>query len=262
MDEPRIVSLFIYGTFTFITLLVTIFTLLIRQNRRRYKYQNETKEREYQYRKELLNTQIELQENLLNEVSQEIHDNVGQVLSLVKVNLYTVATQVGHDKVTGLINISSELLDKAIDDLRNISHRNNADLLKRTGLQEALRKELDYLDGLKKQNCALEINGNHYFMTPERELLIYRIAQEAIHNCIKHAKASAVKVSLTYDPQFFMLQISDNGTGFDTADIASSAGIGLSHMRHRAKVLQSELTINSKLSQGTTVTLKMPNLYE
>lgn len=261
MSESYIIPIFVYGTLGFMALLAIIFVMLIMQNKRRYRYRNEKAEREYQFRKELLQTQIELQEYLLNEVSQEIHDNVAQVLSVVKLNLYAVNNVVTDDTTIHKLKTSSELLDKAINDLRNISHRNNADLLQRIGLKEALRKELDYVDGLKGQSSHLEIQGEYYSMDSAQELMIYRIAQEAIHNCIKHARANDIKVLLSYESRHFTLQISDNGVGFNTEDAASYTGIGIGHMKHRAKVLNSELEISSLPLQGTTVTLKIPNKY-
>lgn len=254
MSEPHI-PIFVYGTLTFIILLGIIFFMLVAQNKRRFRHIHETKEREYRFQNELLNTKIELQEHLLNEVSREIHDNVGQLLSLVKVNLFTVSNQLTDPKTIGLIKSSSEFLDKAIDDLRNISHSNNADLLSRIGLKDALKKEIDYLDNLKRQKCDLHVVGEQYSMPAEQELLIYRIAQEALHNSIKHSKARYISVSLEYEPNLFTLTIADNGLGFNNADNAIISGIGISHMKHRAKVLNAALNIFSN-SKGTTVTLK------
>lgn len=261
MNESHIIPIFVYGTLAFVTLVGVIFAMLIMQNKRRYKYNNEIKEREYQYGNELLNTKIELQEHLLNEVSREIHDNVGQLLSLVKVNLFSVSNQLTDPKTIQLVKSSSEFLDKAIDDLRNISHSNNADLLTRIGLKEAIRKEVDYIDALKKHDCVFLIQGEHYSMTAEQELLTYRIAQEAIHNSIKHSKAKTIKVSLNYAPHLFTLTISDNGVGFNVSSLSGAAGIGITHMKHRAKVLGAQLDIASIVSISTTVTLKIPNQY-
>lgn len=251
------IQIFVYGTLTFISLLGIIFFMLVAQNKRRYRHTNEIKEREYQYRNELLNTKIELQEHLLNEVSREIHDNVGQLLSLVKMNLFTVSNQIADSKVVNLVRKSSEFLDKAIDDLRNISHSNNADLLRRIGLKEALRKEVEYTDNLKRLQCDFNIAGEQYTMPPEDELMIYRIAQEAMHNSLKHSKATYVNVSLDYGPRFLTLIISDNGIGFNISNISVTSGIGITHMKHRAKVLKAQLDITTAPSQGTSVTLKI-----
>jgi signal transduction histidine kinase len=260
MSEAYIVPFFVFGTLTFVLLLVAILVMMMINNKRRYEYVSEKKEREYQYKNELLNAQIELQEHLLSQVSREIHDNVGQVLSLVKVHLFSISTQMTDGKAIGLIETSSELLDKAIEDLRSISHTQNADLVLRTGLKEAIGKELKYLEELKKQKCILEITGEQYYIPADKELLLYRIAQEAIHNSIKHAKCNELQVCLNYDERLFTLTIADNGQGFDTTNESINYGIGISHMQYRAKILSAELKIYSKIQQGTTVTLTMPIL--
>ncbi len=239
-------------------LLSAIVFMLITQNKKKYVYLAEKKEREYQYRNELLNTQIELQEHLLNQVSQEIHDNVGQVLSLVKVHLYSVSNQPGNDKTTELLDTSTILLDKAIEDLRNISHAKSSSVVQTLGLKEAISRELEYIRALKQIGCEIAVKGYHYSLEPEQELFIYRIAQEAISNSIKHANGTTLTVELDYDPAMFMLKVMDNGVGFDASAEDTKSGIGISHMKHRAKLLKGEIQIHSQPLQGTSVVLKIP----
>ena len=258
LSNSHIIQFMIYGALGFSMLLVAIVYMLIAQNKRRYLYLAEKKEMEYQYQNELLNTKIELQEHLLNQVSQEIHDNVGQVLSLVKVHLYSVSNQPANQRSVELLNTSATLLDKAIEDLRNISHAQSATILQRLGLKETIGKELDYLRALKKQTCELEVTGNYYSLLPEQELFIYRVAQEAINNSIKHANCTLLKVTMSYTPEMFTLTVSDNGAGFDTMSVTSNPGIGIAHMQQRAKLLQAELDIQSQQQKGTVVTLQMP----
>ncbi len=258
LSNSHIIQFMIYGALGFSLLLSAIVYMLIVHNKRRYLYMAEKKEMEYQYHNELLNTQIELQEHLLNQVSQEIHDNVGQVLSLVKVHLYSVGNQPANERSVELLNTSAALLDKAIDDLRNISHTQSATILQRLGLKETISKELDYLRALRKQTCGLEVTGNYYSLLPEQELFIYRLAQEAINNSIKHADCTVLKVKMNFEPDMFTLVVSDNGAGFDTESASSSQGIGIAHMRQRAKLLRAELDIQSQHRKGTIVTLQMP----
>ena len=256
MNSSYIIQFMIYGALGFTLLISAIVFMLITQNKRRYVYMAEKREREYQYQNELLNTQLELQEHLLNQVSQEIHDNVGQVLSLVKVHLYSVSTQPDHERSVALLDTSAALLDKAIEDLRNISHAQSASTVERLGLKEAISKELGYISALKEHACEMTVTGSYYSMLPEQELFVYRIAQEAISNSIKHAHSTMLHVTLGYEPATFTLTVADNGAGFDEAD--TKAGIGIAHMRQRAKLLKGELEIRSQSLQGTTVTMKMP----
>lgn len=258
MNESYIIQFMAYGAAGFTLLISAIVFMLIAQNKRRYLYMAETKDREYQYKNELLNAQLELQEHLLNQVTQEIHDNVGQVLSLVKLHLYSVGNQPANERSKELLNTSSTLLDKAIEDLRKIGHAQSASIVERLGLKDAIMKELDYIKALKNQDCGIEVNGNPYSMLPEQELFIYRIAQEAISNSIKHGHGSMLNVILKYEKRMFTMVINDNGKGFDINSSEAKRGIGMSHMWQRAKLLQAEMEINSILNQGTTLTLKMP----
>ena len=258
MHDAYLIPFFIFGTLGFTLLVLALVFMFVKQKKRQYNYQNEKKAREYQYKNELLNTRLEVQEHLLNQVSREIHDNVGQVLSLVKLHLFSVRNQLVNDNAIRLIETSSSLLDKAIEDLRNISHAQNADLLERIGLQEAIRKELDYARSLKNMICDLEILGDYYSLPADKELLTYRILQEAIHNSMKHARCSKLIVSLTYEPGNFTLSVADNGLGFNVSDGFAAQGIGISHMQYRARMLNGSLDIQSLRLQGTSITLKYP----
>ena len=248
----------IYGALGFSLLLSAIVFMFIMQNKKRYIHLAEKKEREYQYKNELLNTQIELQEHLLNQVSQEIHDNVGQVLSLVKVHLYSVSNKPGNEKATELLDTSTMLLDKAIEDLRNISHAKSSTVVQTLGLKEAIGKELEYIKALKQVACGIVVTGNQYSLEPEQELFIYRIVQEAVNNSIKHASGTTLTVELDYGPAVFLLKVTDNGMGFDPSAADTKSGIGISHMKHRAKLLKGAIRIESQPLNGTSVILTIP----
>lgn len=258
MPDPYVIQTMVFGVLGFTALLLAIVFMLIKQNKRKYLHQAELREKEYRYKNELLNTQLELQEHLLSQVSQEIHDNVGQVLSLVKVQLFTVSSQVKNERAVQLLGTSSELLNKAIEDLRNISHAQSACIIDRLGLKETLSKELGYIRSLKNVDCELEVTGDHISLLPEQELFIYRIAQEAISNTIRHASATRLSVKLNYEPDVLMLEVTDNGCGFDVSKDTAGSGIGIAHMRHRAKMLQTELQVSSQPGHGTKINLKIP----
>ena len=257
MNEPYIILLYLYGTATFVLLVAVIFAMIIAQKKRKYRYANEKKEREHQFKNELLNTQIELQEHLLNEVSREIHDNVAQVLSLVKMNLFSIRKISGDEKAHDLTHSSSLLIDQAINDLRAISHKHNAGHLRKIGLKEALHEETRYVNNTREANVNLELFGEYYSLAPESELLVYRIAQEALQNCLKHAKAKTITVALVYEPHQLILCIADNGMGFDTGN-TPTGGIGLTNMKHRANLLGATFNFTSRINQGTTLEIQIP----
>ena len=252
---------FIAGTLGIILLIALLVIMLILNINRKNRFEAAEKEQKFLFQNELQNSRIELQEHILDEVSKEIHDNVGQVLSLVKLHLYKLRSQVADGAASQLIENSSGLLDKAIDDLRLISHSKNTGMAAQAVLEDSLRRELDYITHLRNMEGLLDSEGVQTDFSPDHTLLIYRIAQEALNNAVKHARCSRISIHLAYMQDSFTMTITDNGDGFDSNKISRKNGIGLSHMRHRAKLLSGSLNIKSAPGNGTVIVLNIPR-YE
>jgi len=122
-----------------------------------------------------------------------------------------------------------------------------------------LDHELDYLNS-HKLACHFEIEGDRGKLGNEKELVVYRIAQEAIHNVIKHAQATELDVKLRFEGETLTMIITDNGIGFIEEDTHEKNGIGIINMKQRAKLLNAELSINSSPSGGSTITLHCPKI--
>jgi signal transduction histidine kinase len=201
---------------------------------------------------------MEVQEQSFQYFSEEIHDNIGQVLSIVKMQLYSIRNSSHEQEIVTKASDCTELLGKAIHDLRNISHTLNGTYINNAGLAEAVRKDLEYISSAKEIQCTLHKTGEDYSLGSERELLIFRIIQEAIANAIKHAAPTIIDVYLDYSGSGLKVRIEDNGSGFDTERIAKN-GIGLNNMHLRSDLLNGNLDISSVMSKGTTVTLAINN---
>lgn len=207
-----------------------------------------------QFEQELLQTQLEIQEQTLKNISEEIHDNVGQVLSLAKLNLNTF----DHNPEKKLQS-TKELVSKAINDLRNLSRSLHGDKIAETGIREAIRHELHILQNTGQYETNLMVSGEPFKLEPQQEMVLFRIVQEALHNAVKHAKASRMNVTLTYTAVSFSMTILDNGTGFDTQTLeASETGIGLKSMRNRAALIGGTLFIRSGPGNGTSILVELP----
>ena len=229
-----------------------IFTIIHKK-----KQQSNLKEKQLmktQFEQELLQTQLEIQEQTLKNISEEIHDNVGQVLSLAKLNLNTF----DHNPEKKLQS-TKELVSKAINDLRNLSRSLHGDKIAETGIREAIRHELHILQNTGQYETNLMVSGEPFKLEPQQEMVLFRIVQEALHNTVKHAKASRMNVTLTYTAASFSMTILDNGTGFDTHTLeASETGIGLKSMRNRAALIGGTLFIRSGPGNGTSILVELP----
>jgi signal transduction histidine kinase len=127
-------------------------------------------------------------------------------------------------------------------------------------LAELLRQLTQAIGGRSRLPIELNIEGERP-LSPEIQIALYRITQEALNNISKHAGASQVTLKVVFLPQTVSLSIHDNGRGFNPADIPHQS-LGLGIMRERAQKLGADLTINSQIGEGTTVTVQCPITIE
>ncbi len=255
MEKSEITYLIIAGTVILVLLGVFIITLLWNYYKRNSKYRNQLLYIEHQKQQELLRTQLEIQEQTLKTISEEIHDNVGQVLSLAKLNLNTF--EVNSEKK---LQDTKNLVSKAINDLRDLSRSLHGDKIAEIDLEDAIANELKILQNTGQFETSLITKGQHYNLDIQSKIVLYRIVQEALHNSVKHAKAKNIEVQLSYEPTAFTLLIADDGNGFDPATLQSSkTGIGLKSMRNRTALIGGVFSIRSSENKGTSISIDIPN---
>jgi signal transduction histidine kinase len=235
-----------------LVLFIIYFVVLYRKNQLKHLIQQEKLKNEFQ--KGLLESQLEIREQTLKNVSQEIHDNIGQTLSLAKLNLNTLDLQKqnAQDKILS----SKELVSKAIHDLRNLSRSLNTDSILSSGLIKAIETELSIVDHSGDLKTQFETKGQTLRIDSKKELILFRIVQEAINNIIKHSGAGLIKVNLDFTNEHLVIEVNDNGKGFES-NSGNGEGIGLRNMKSRAELIGGNFNIQSN-SGGTTITVTLP----
>ncbi|MCY7352099.1 MAG: histidine kinase [Cytophagaceae bacterium] len=252
---------------TGLLLLLTIFTtfFLLIQQQRYYRYRRELAAMKAAYESELLRSQLEMQEQTMQAVGREIHDNVGQILSLVKINLSTLPAMSDPNTNERLIN-TREYLNRAIADLRGLSKSLNAENRLAAGLCLAIRAEMEGIHKTGVVETTFESQGTERRLDPRQELILFRITQELLNNALKHAEAKNLHVLLDYSIERLTLSIKDNGVGFEFINADSHVidkqdkerGSGLLNIQNRAKLIGADLDIRSIIGQGTTAILVLP----
>ena len=234
------------------TALLFIF-IVIKNKKNKQSYTHEKQKMQSQFQHALLQTQIEIQEQTLKTISQEIHDNIGQVLSLAKLNLNTFENMESADNQVK-INNTKQLVSKAIIDLRNLSRSMYGDIINDMGLPDAIANELKMLQNTGQFQTSLEITGELFKMSAQKEMVVFRMVQEALNNTIKHAKATSINVRLKYVANAFSLDIIDDGCGIDLLlPDKIKNGMGLKSMQNRAAMIGGELRIESEKQKGTSI---------
>jgi two-component system, NarL family, sensor kinase len=251
-ENQDIYLVIIIGSALSLFLAIFVITVIVRFKLRQQKHFQEKALMKTKFKQELLQTQIEIQEQTLKNISEEIHDNVGQILSLAKLNLNTLPFDM-EEGIKQKVTATKALVSKAINDLRNLSHSMHGDQLADKGLQHAINTELNILQNSGQFNTQLQVNGEHYPINPQKEMVLFRIVQEALHNAVKHSKANNLWVALCYLPQQCSLAISDDGAGFEITKIEQ--GIGLKSMQNRSSLIGADFSVHSSPGKGTTITV-------
>lgn len=244
------------GSSSLLLILIFFFLLFFQYHKRRLYHATELHRVRQEYDQALMQSQLEIQEQTFKVIAQEIHDNIGQTLSLAKLNLNTLNLDQQERALTKVAD-AKELVGKAIQDLRDLSRTLNTDHIAALGLVRAIDNELHLLQKSGVVQTVMDVKGTVVKADPQKELILFRIVQEAIHNVIKHAQATTVAVTAAYEGSHLKLSIADDGRGFDGGD-GRSDGSGLTNMRSRSKVIGAELHIDSRAGKGTNITIQLP----
>jgi signal transduction histidine kinase len=191
----------------------------------------------------------------LHRISQEIHDNVGQTLSLVKINLHLIDMLKQKESELNITD-SINLLGKAIENLRDISHELYSDG-ENVNLEEFVKITLQEVEKTKLYEINLNIGGGYNGLDPQAQFILSRVFKEVINNIIKHSNAKKIDVNISQDDRVFKLSIKDDGYGMDMKS-NHSAGQGIKSIYTRVKLIGGDCKINSALNSGTVITIELP----
>lgn len=258
---PELATIFLFAVFLIIVAIGIVVLVLVYQ-KKQLQYLAEKERLSVKFDKEILESKLEIQEQTFKNLSQEIHDNIGQILSLAKI---TINTMDGNDKeiLHEKIGTSSALIGQAIQDLRDLSLSLNADAIVEMGLLKSVEYELELIKKAGRYQTSLIKEGTQQRLSDKYELILFRIFQEAVNNVMRHSKASEITMKINYNSSNFIMHISDNGVGFNTSALLkqhnSAAGAyGITNIKNRAGLIGADLKIISEEGKGTTVVIDLP----
>jgi len=184
------IGAFIVITTAFILVLILfIIAILFLYKRKQFMLLHRMELLKSEYEKSLLSSQLEIKEQTLSDFSYEIHDNIILLLSVAKLNLNTINwSKLPETQLK--ISDAFEQVQKAIDDLTLLSQTLNSNYITNLGLSQAIELEIKKIERLKLFKISFEIYETEVSMDPKKEIIVFRIVQEAIRNSLRHAKAN------------------------------------------------------------------------
>jgi signal transduction histidine kinase len=209
-----------------------------------------------QLQKERILAEIVMQENERKRIANDLHDSLGPLLSTVKLNINSIT--VAGEEEKEIIEKAGKHLDTIIKTIRQISNNLLPNTLDRKGLKEAIREfahQVTYKNGLK-----IEIQTeDKLLLEKDKQIHVFRILQEIIHNTIKHAKAKRLKIALESREDSVFIHTIDDGVGFHLAKSKGDAtGLGLKSIETRVEILRGSLSIETRPGLGTIYFIQIP----
>lgn len=233
--------------------LIMVFILFTVFQKRKIKFITERNKAVLRYQEEVARTQLEIQETTLKNVSWELHDNVGQLLSVANLELNILTNSHIYQSDERLKEIKG-LIGKSLQEIRSISRNLNRDVIKQIGLIESTKSELDRLERLNILKTNFYTAGQIWRPPQDDALILFRIIQEFFNNVIKHAKASLLNINFEFSETEILIKAQDNGIGFDPNLTTISSG--LINMKSRADLINAEYNLQSSKDAGTILVIK------
>jgi two-component system sensor histidine kinase UhpB len=222
----------------------------------RIQLENELNEQRVNRQKQITEAVILAQEKERTEIGKELHDNVNQILGAS--NLYINTAMTDEDMRQELLERSTELVSKAINEIRKISKSLITPGLREIGLIESIEDVIDDMK-LARADLAIELdlqNISEEQIEDRRKLTVFRIVQEQLNNIVKHARATRVLIRLSMEGTNIVVTVADNGVGFDVS--RHRKGVGITNIISRTELFNGKVEIQSQPGEGCTLSVSLP----
>lgn len=252
-----IITIFLFNVF-FILFIIGII-LFIRQYKLKKNEHNIMLQNQYEeHQKELLSNQIEIQKQTMQDIGREIHDNIGQKLTLASLYSQQLAYENKAPHINEKIDSISEIINQSLTELRALSKSLTDDTINSKNIIDLIQQEVDKINELKKCIASFTYNEKNIKLDYQVKSVLYRIIQEFIQNSLKHSGCKNIMINLESNHNQVKLKVEDDGIGFDINTIRSK-GIGLKNMKKRAKIIHADFKIESRINKGTQLIISIPN---
>ena len=253
-EAERYMLVYMISVLLIVTTLVIVFFIVFQKRKNKILLDKLRQQRMFE--EELTKTQIEIQEQTLKNVGRELHDNIGQMLAYSNMQINALGAVV-KEEIKPKVDAVQSVINDSIEEVRALSKTLNSDVSLSIGLLESLNNEVQRINKLKtitakisEPEISIEIDNKKH------EIFIYRIAQEFLSNSLKYSEAKLISVDLNNSEENLIVEISDDGKGFEKDSVKK--GSGLINMQNRAELIGASLKLNSEINKGTYMCLIYP----
>lgn len=257
MEQTEIQLLVFVTTIIVLILAITLVVFFFYFQQKKTAYLIKQRETQKRFEEEINKSKLEIQEQALQNISWEIHDNVGQLLSVAKMQLNMIQYSLPEENQES-IKETSEIVGKSLEELRGLAKSLNPETIKNKGLVESISQEVERFNRLNFISANLEVSDDYYNLSNEKEIILFRILQEFCNNTLKYSKAKELNIALNFTERELIITAKDNGIGFDVNDSKQHKGIGLLNMKSRGALIGAKIDLQSIKNKGTKLYISCP----
>lgn len=257
--NSEIVLTYFVGTFGMITLAGAIFFFFVTYQKRLLKKELEINKMKAEQQEEILRNTILAQEKERKRIAQDLHDEVGAMLSVVKLNVSRFERKSENESIKNLAQETKIYLEDVITQVRRISRALMPPSLEKLGLDFVVEELVNWVNKSDDIQIVYRKSGSPLRFNHKKELAVFRIIQELLNNAIKHAQASVIQINARYCTDRIALSVCDNGIGFELEQMTKT-GLGLRNLESRSQILNARFKIKSSPGKGTTAILLIDSL--
>lgn len=247
-QDNELAFLIVSGTFLAALMGTFIVAMVVLHRQRQVQNRQKIDNLKAEYEKTLLNIENEIQQETLTQVGRELHDNIGQLLSLAKLNLNSSKPEKQAE--------GKDYINQIIKEVRALSKTLNLDWLESITMDEFISQQLSKIQTTGFCQTSLDSDQSLDGLEKDQKLILIRVIQECLNNAIKHAEPEEISVRIYKNGDNRILQISDNGKGFDTNQ--KSQGSGMYNLAKRMETIGGKFNLTSTVGKGTQIKLVLP----
>jgi two-component system NarL family sensor kinase len=252
-DPETLIILTLISVFFLLLIVAIILTALLYHSRKR-RHMLEVAN----FQNVLLESQWEAKEQTMQTIGADLHDNIGQLLSLIALMLGSVEAEEGT-RIQQKVDAALELTTQSLTELRLLGKLMHGEQLLASSLCEAIEKVINWIAKSGKYQVNLQCGPLPKPMNHNKDLIIFRVVQETLTNIVKHALATEINIEILSESESLNIVIADNGVGFELSEVRDvQKGMGLFNLHKRIKAIGGEVNIKTSTGMGSTVEIIVP----
>jgi signal transduction histidine kinase len=245
-------------TFFLFSFLVVIISVVVKFKEGQYVSVLSKLEIEHDLRREILDVQIETSKVTIDEVASDIHDHLGQKVSLAKLYISMVSHEKEKEKMKEKHDATIKILSEIMEYVRDIKRYSATDFFNRNGLISASNELMTQVTNSGSINASMIVHGSEIKIDDSIQYVLFRIMQESVNNSIKHSQCKCILVELSVFVDEVVMKVSDDGIGFDLTMVDLEKSSGLRNMRRRASMCGGSIRYD-RINDKTVLTVKTIN---